>query len=69
MAEEKITYTKAYEELKQIISDMEQSEVSVDELDIKIRRASQLLKICKDRLYQTEENVKEVLKEIEEYQK
>ncbi len=69
MSEEKLAYTEAYEELKQIISDMEQSEVSVDELDLKIRRASELLKICKDRLYKTEENVKEALKEIEEYQK
>jgi exodeoxyribonuclease VII small subunit len=66
MAEE-ITYTQAYEELQVIVSEMENSEITIDLLDSKIKRASELLKICKDKLYKTEKNVQKVLDEINKY--
>jgi len=46
---------------------MEDSKISVDELDTKIKRASVLLKICKDKLFKTEENVQKILDEIKDY--
>ncbi len=66
MAEE-ITYTQAYKELQEIVDEMENSEIAVDELDSKIQRASELLKICKDKLYKTEKNVQKILEEINNY--
>lgn len=66
MAEE-ITYTQAYKELQEIVEEMENSEIAVDELDSKIHRASELLKICKDKLYKTEKNVQKILEEINNY--
>ncbi len=62
-----ITYTEAFEELQLIVDDMEDSKISVDELDTKIKRASVLLKICKDKLFKTEENVQKILDEIKDY--
>ncbi len=62
-----ITYTEAFEELQIIVNDMEDSKISVDELDTKIKRASVLLKICKDKLFKTEENVQKILDEIKDY--
>ena len=62
-----ITYTEAFDELQIIVSDMEDSKISVDELDAKIKRASVLLKICKDKLFKTEENVQKILDEIKDY--
>ena len=66
MAEE-LSYTEAFEELQEIVSDMEDSKISIDELDVKIKRAAVLLKICKDKLYKTEVNVKKILDEINDY--
>jgi exodeoxyribonuclease VII small subunit len=62
-----LKYTEAYEELQSIVNDMEDSKISVDELDSKIKRASELLKICKDKLFKTEENVQKILDEIKDY--
>ena len=51
---EEITYTRAFEELQEIVAEMENSEITIDELDGRIKRASELLKICKDKLFSTE---------------
>lgn len=60
-----IKYTEAFEELKQIVSDIEDGEISVDELSIKVKRASELIKLCKEKLTSTEEDVNQILKELE----
>ena len=43
-----ITYTVAFEELQQIVRDMEDGEITVDELAIKVKRAAELIKVCKN---------------------
>jgi exodeoxyribonuclease VII small subunit len=60
-----IKYTEAFEELQQIVADIEDGEITVDELSIKVKRASELIKICKSKLTSTEEDVNEILKELE----
>ena len=62
---EKLNYTKAFEELQQIVQEIEQGEISVDELSQKVKRAATLIKICKDKLSSTEEDVSIILKELE----
>ena len=62
---EKISYTEAFEELQEIVSEIEQGEISVDELAAKVKRATQLIKICKDKLSTTEEDVSKILKELD----
>ena len=64
---EEITYSKAFNELQEIVAEMENSEITIDELDSRIKRASDLLKICKDKLFTTEKNVQQVLEEIKNY--
>jgi exodeoxyribonuclease VII small subunit len=58
-------YTEAFEELKQIVAEIESGEISVDILSEKVKRASLLLKICKQKLVSTEEEVSAILKELE----
>ena len=60
--EKEINYTEAFEELQQIVGDIEEGEISVDELSIKVKRASELIKICKNKLTSTEEDVTQILK-------
>ncbi|MBK5214535.1 MAG: exodeoxyribonuclease VII small subunit [Flavobacteriaceae bacterium] len=63
---EELTYTAAFEELQEIVNEIEQGEISVDELSAKVKRASVLIKICKTKLTTTEENVQKILKELED---
>ena len=62
---ENTTYTAAFEELQQIVRDMEDGEITVDELAIKVTRAAELIKVCKQKLVSTEEDVNQILKELE----
>ena len=64
--EEKITYTEAFEELETIVKEIEEGEITVDELSAKVKRAALLIKICKTKLTTTEEDVNQILRELEE---
>jgi len=59
-----INYAEAFKELQEIVSEIEQGEISVDELSQKVKRASQLIKRCKTKLTSTEEDVNKILKEL-----
>jgi exodeoxyribonuclease VII small subunit len=63
---EEINYTAAFEELQEIVNEIEQGEISVDALSAKVKRASVLIKICKTKLTTTEEDVQKILKELED---
>ena len=59
-------YTEAFEELQEIVSDMEDGNISVDELAEKVKRATVLIRVCKAKLSATEGDVQKILKELEE---
>lgn len=61
----KLGYTEAFQELQQIVSEMEEGEITIDELSEKVKRAALLIKICKTKLTTTEEDVNKILKELE----
>ncbi|HTE32893.1 MAG TPA: exodeoxyribonuclease VII small subunit [Chryseolinea sp.] len=58
-------YTEAFEELQQIVTEIEDGQISVDELSEKVKRAATLIKVCKAKLTSTEEDVAKILKELE----
>jgi exodeoxyribonuclease VII small subunit len=62
---EKINYTEAFDELQEIVSEIEQGEISVDELSEKVKRAALLIKICRAKLTTTEEDVNKILKVLD----
>ena len=47
---EKPNYTEAFEELQDIVSEIEEGQISVDELSAKVKRAAVLIRICKNKL-------------------
>ena len=59
-------YAEAFDELQRIVQEIEEGEITVDELSLKVKRASVLLKICKEKLSSTEEDVNQILKELGE---
>ncbi|MBN2635169.1 MAG: exodeoxyribonuclease VII small subunit [Prolixibacteraceae bacterium] len=66
MATKKVTYNEAIFEIEEILEKIENEELDVDELAEKVKRVSQLLKICKEKLQTTNEQVEQILKEMEE---
>lgn len=60
-----MNYTEAFDELQTIVSEIEKGEISVDELSEKVKRAAQLIKICRLKLTTTEEDVNKILKELD----
>jgi exodeoxyribonuclease VII small subunit len=65
MSKSKLTYTTAITELEAIVQDIESGEIDVDILAAKVKRASELIKYCKDRLRNTQKEVEKILVDIE----
>ena len=66
MSEEQINYARAFEELQAIVTEIELGQISVDILSEKVKRASELIAICKSKLTSTEEDVNQILKELDQ---
>ena len=62
--EKELTYTAAFEELKEIVDQLENDSISVDELTEKMKRATVLMKMCRDKLTKTEEEVNKTIEEL-----
>ena len=62
---EQPNYAEAFEELQQIVSEIEEGQISVDELSEKVKRAAALINICKSKLTSTEEDVNKILKDLD----
>lgn len=62
---DKITYEEGFEELKNIISHLEQGSIAVDELGEKVKRAALLIELCKNKLTATEDEVNKVIASME----
>lgn len=61
-----MSYQEAVNEIDEILEKIENEELDVDELSEKVKRVSSLIKLCKDKLHKTEEEVENILKEMEE---
>ncbi|MFO7671173.1 MAG: exodeoxyribonuclease VII small subunit [Bacteroidales bacterium] len=61
MTKEKINYDAAVGEIEEILEKIEEGDLGVDELAEKVNRVTLLLKICRDRLRSTEEQINKIL--------
>jgi exodeoxyribonuclease VII small subunit len=64
--EKQISYSEAMSELETLVKAIERESIPVDELAEKVKRASELISICRQRLKTTEVDVQKILKEINE---
>jgi exodeoxyribonuclease VII small subunit len=62
--ETNMTYESAYKELAAIANEIEMESISVDILAEKIKRASDLISFCQEKLRSTEEEVGRIIKNI-----
>ena len=54
-------YEEAMHELERIVASMENDELDIDSLAEQLRRAQQLIKMCKAKLNKADEEIKEIL--------
>lgn len=59
--EKEIKYEAAVRQLEDIVSKLENNELDIDELSTELKKAQQLVKLCKDKLTKTDEEIKKIL--------
>lgn len=60
-----MTYTQAVTELEQLVLKMQDPQCSIDNLTAYTRRSKQLLDICRQKLTQADEQLKQILADIQ----
>ncbi len=65
MSKKTLRYSDAVKELNSILADLESEAVDVDELSQKVKRAIELIKLCKEKIHKTEMEVTKIVKEFE----
>ncbi len=58
-----IKYEAAFAELQAIVRKMENDELDIDQMSEQLKRAQELIKLCKDKLNKTDEEIKKILTE------
>lgn len=62
---DKTGYSQAISEIESIVEEIETETVDVDVLAEKVKRATYLIKLCKEKLRETDKEVKNILKEFD----
>ena len=62
---EKISYKAALAELEQILAAIEEEQVDVDELAVKVKRSAELIRFCRSRIDAASIEVEAVIQQME----
>lgn len=65
MAKKEKSYNEALAELKSILARIEKEEMDVDDLSTEVKKASELIAVCRGKLFKADEELKNVLKDLE----
>lgn len=66
MPDKEISYNQAIREVESILAKIENQELDVDELAGQLKRVSELIKICRNKLFTAEKEVEKILKDLDE---
>ncbi|MBR4698854.1 MAG: exodeoxyribonuclease VII small subunit [Prevotella sp.] len=62
---EEMKYEEAVHQLEEIVQKMENGEYSIDEIAVQLQTAQRLIKLCKDKLTKTEQEIQKIQAECE----
>lgn len=65
MAKKEISYQEAINQIEDILGKIENEELDVDELAKNVKKVSELIKFCRDKLHKTEADVEKIIQEME----
>lgn len=57
-----MNYNEALQELQGIVVELENNPTDIESLTEKLKRAQELIKLCKDKLTKTDEEIQKLLK-------
>ena len=65
MGKKAVKYSEAVGELNRILADLESEKIDVDELSLKVKRAVELIQLCREKIEKTELEVRKIVKDFE----
>jgi exodeoxyribonuclease VII small subunit len=66
-AEPRLGYAEAMDELETILDELEGDHLDVDVLAERVRRASELLTMCRDRIARAQSDVDKIVADLDEF--
>ena len=63
MVRKDLKYEEAMATLEQIVARMENNELDLDAMSEQLKKAQQLIKLCKDKLTKTDQEIRKLLNE------
>jgi exodeoxyribonuclease VII small subunit len=64
MEKKEESYSKAIEKLQKIVAEMEDGNLDVDVLSDKVKEATRLIALCKDKLFKVNEEVQQSFQQV-----
>ena len=61
MENKDFSYEEAREELENILAELESGETGIDELAAHVKRASELIRLCREKLRRTDKELQDIL--------
>ena len=65
MAKKNTGYKQAISELEKILKELENNDVDVDDLTEKVKRAAELIGICKEKLFHADTEIEKILQNLD----
>ena len=66
MTQQKLTYTESVTELEKILAELESnSDVNMDEISVKVKRAAELIESCKKQLHKLDEELEKMINQLD----
>jgi len=67
VSDDTIGYAEAMRELEQILDELEGDDLDVDVLAVRVRRASELIELCRTRITRAEDDVAKIVTALEDF--
>jgi len=67
VSDETIGYAEAMRELEQILGELEGDALDVDVLAVRLRRASELIAVCRARITRAEDDVSNIVTALDDF--
>ena len=65
MTKKQLGYNEAIAQLEKLLAEIEGDYLDVDDLSEKVKRATELIKLCKEKLYNTEKDIQQIISDNE----
>jgi exodeoxyribonuclease VII small subunit len=62
---EDVKYSEAVSELEELLEQIDSEDVDLDDLAVKVERASELIRVCRDKIQHTEMQVRTIIEDLE----